>query len=485
MFKKWEEFLATLTKGKKHSDPYLQSPYYKEAECLALTTLFTEWLRVTMRLSDQYTKSVITGVNSCWIAKGLVSPFNRIGSDAKKRIAKAHAPSKEEQRQQLRKQRERETRAVPQELRALCYTEFWDKQMSHAPDSGALDLMGATLAIACGCDTASRGANFVTTSSTEHAIQSQDLRFQVGVGEAKVITGGFTKDYDSFIEVSGDLLPQTLSLQEDSETCHTGDRTNLWDPARVASVALDHLTSKYGPVANLGIGRRTVAESAILDKVITWAMLCRPKADEPFLTRYGTTARGWRNQRRVIRSSDIKKVLQLGAKSLGLPERYFSTKSLRQTGITELGYCQVTKAQSNQRSGHHPDSDVGERYYNFGLSVSMGGRGPSVGPSALQQPGDEGFTISKFLDTVSRSDVPGARGSTTSTDTNDEPLPSSTTDQGATLSGTSTATRRSIRKTNTDPNKRNKRDRTEDEPTLTRSRAKRPRAMKTTSHHTS
>jgi hypothetical protein len=111
----------------------------------------------------------------------------------------------------------------------------------------------------------------------------------------------------------------------------------------------------------------------------------------------------------------------------------------------------------------------------------VGGRGPSIGPSALQCPGEEGFTISRFLDTVSRSDVPGTRSTTANSVPDPEVLPSQNSIQAEHTTSSIESPPADTR--NPDP-VAGKRSRQEDGPTLTRSKVKRIRAMNIDTNHT-
>ena len=50
----------------------------------------------------------------------------------------------------------------------------------------------------------------------------------------------------------------------------------------------------------------------------------------------------------------------------------------------------ASKEERDSRAGHSSKSKVGDLYYNFHLSSSRGGRGPSMGPSALLVSGEGG-----------------------------------------------------------------------------------------------
>jgi hypothetical protein len=255
-----------------------------------------------------------------------------------------------------------------------------------------MDDMGTALAIQLGCDTASRGANWVTTDTSEQAVETQDLRFQVGQGEPDA-----NGTYNSYEAIRGHMLNEQITIPGNTY------EHPKWDTNRVHSLELDHLSTKTGPVTNIKIGRRSQAEMTLLTEVVTWLMLSRPKKAEPFLTRYGLTKFGKKTSRRALRSSDITAALKQAASTLHLPISLFSAKSMRQTGNTELNLAELPEELVKARTGHSEGSRIGDVHYNFALSQAQGGRGVSVGAAALNVNGTTGFTMDLLKDTLTPS----------------------------------------------------------------------------------
>jgi hypothetical protein len=356
--------------------------------------LFVEHLRKVKNHKAHQIPAILTKVASNWIGTGIPCPISEVDTTAKKRIEKAVAATKDEERQRLQEKRDRETRPIPLELRRKIYTDMWEQQLQHYPRADAMDSMGTALAILLGCDTASRGANWVTTNSSEQAVETQDLRFQVGQGEPDA-----NGHYGGYQEVRGHELAQRISRNQH----HNHPPT--WDDGRVHSLQLDHLLTKTGPVPNITIARRSTVESSLLSDVVTWLMLSQPEKAEPFLTRYGLTKFGKTPSRRAVRSSDISNALKKKAETLGLNPKLFAPKSMRQTGNTEMNITKMNQKSIKARTGHSRLSKVGDKYYNFALSQEEGGRGQSMGAAARNQDGESGFTIEHLKDSLPPSEM--------------------------------------------------------------------------------
>ena len=184
------------------------------------------------------------------------------------------------------------------------------------------------------------------------------------------------------------------------------------DTGKASGVRIIFLKTKQGKtVPDIFILRRTPEESQIVDDMVQWLCASGTKEDDQFLTRYGVgpTGRGGR-KRRVVRPSDCAAAVKLGAKKANLPTHHFSTSSCRKATVTSMDADGVEKDVIHKRTGHSNKSRVSDQHYNFSKSSSCGGRGLSVGPSAVTQ--EHQFQV-EDLRMLVPAEVSGGEGTTT------------------------------------------------------------------------
>ena len=383
----WSDFIASFNGGVYSSNPYLNNE--PRRDCTTVLALYVKHLR--QNRTPIQIKRHLSKLRSNWTVTGIDISWMQPGSAEVKRIINSMPTTADEARDTLERSRTRTKFPITMEMSISARNEYWTTQLSRWTSADALDKMGAVLGMSLQAESVSRGTNWVG----KKAILTQDIRFQVGRGEAND-----DGSYDTQEEVRGDKLSAVITLPAiPGETS-----LPVFDAMRVTCAHMDHLDTKPGhPVSDIRIARRSLEESAILDDMITWLVLASPQAGEPFLTRRGKHAtRGGKTEtlsRKIITGAMVANVMKNTAERLNLNPDLFSLMSLRKTGVTNMGKKGAGTEEINKRGGYKPGSTVARTHYDFS-TASNGGRGTLVGPAAM--PG-EGWTNEDLANLVPSS----------------------------------------------------------------------------------
>ena len=126
------------------------------------------------------------------------------------------------------------------------------------------------------------------------------------------------------------------------------------------------------------LGRRTPAESQLLDDLVEWMICSGTKDSDELLTRYDE-----QGSRRSITRRDATTALKNGAAVVGLDPKRYSSKSLRGGLATAAAEAGMPKEELNARGGWTPGSKVPSLYYTS-QSASSHDRGEmAILPSEL------------------------------------------------------------------------------------------------------
>ena len=109
---------------------------------------------------------------------------------------------------------------------------------------------------------------------------------------------------------------------------------------------------------------------------------------------------------------------------LGLPPVHFSMKSLRSGAITCLNSAGVDQEVIENQAGHSHKADTSKKFYDHFTSQAGGGRGESIGPSAVSQ--DVTFNVDKLTKLLPQS----SNSQASSKQTSDKSVGKATTKRG-------------------------------------------------------
>ena len=347
--------------------------------------LWTMWLRDVQGVPTSKIHAIKSNLRSNWTTANLPPPALE-----GQRSSKALKMTEDEVRQAERNKREKEKfPMVPEVLMAIFDEKFTNLAVHGAtrPSAKQLDGMGGMLAAVLGLESAQRGGNWIQAGKAlSKPIRTRDIRFRVGQGEASSFN-----DPDGGKQMTGQEVRDVLDKEPKGPV-------NLSQIHRVREVHLDFLITKQrSAVVNQCIGRRTEEEGRILDAITTWLMLSGTKDEDPFLTRYATTGRTRKlASRRLVTVQDRTRAIKESARRAGLDENHFSGASLRKGAVSVCAEA-ADEETAAQRSGHSTKSGVLHKHYNYS---SRGGRGVSVGPSALSRSKSFGLEQLKEIETA-------------------------------------------------------------------------------------
>ena len=155
----------------------------------------------------------------------------------------------------------------------------------------------------------------------------------------------------------------------------------------VQSVDMIYVTSKTsGKVKSLidnpkTLGRNSEVESTVLDDLLLWMQHSGVQESDELLTRYSATG-----SRKVVIRKDVRAAIKEAVSSMGLPAKYFSTKSLRSGSGTHAVANGMDMNQMKVRGGWVKDSDVPDKYYVRNMN-STGALALSTSSSGVQKHG--------------------------------------------------------------------------------------------------
>ena len=155
----------------------------------------------------------------------------------------------------------------------------------------------------------------------------------------------------------------------------------------VQSVDMIYVTSKTsGKVKSLmdnpkTLGRNSEVESTVLDDLLLWMQHSGVQESDELLTRYSAT-----DSRKVVIRKDVRAAIKEAVSSMGLPAKYFSTKSLRSGFGAHAVANGIDMNQMKVRGGWVKDSDVPDKYYVRNMN-STGALAFSTSSSGVQKYG--------------------------------------------------------------------------------------------------
>ena len=178
----------------------------------------------------------------------------------------------------------------------------------------------------------------------DHCVKCQDLVFvAVPVGEAEAATN------------------VRVGLRVDA---------NFREVDRLRIVACDfrQVSAKGKAVHDVKtIGRRSRAESQLLDDLIEWCQKSGVKHGDDLFTGYSTGVNGAVNRRSLL-SKDVSKAKMEVVSSLGLDHRFAMTHGSRKGGISQMEACGSSREDRLARANHSMKSSVSENVYIFKMT---------------------------------------------------------------------------------------------------------------------
>ena len=196
---------------------------------------------------------------------------------------------------------------------------------------------------------------------TDHALRTGDIKFYVGkeIGKQKVFKGG--EELRRFL---GKDFMRKIKEVEFAELSFLTSKT-------VRTVVTNIVDVK-------NIGRNTKEEVQLLDDLCLWIVMAKPLAEDPIFTRYH--ARGKRVDRKVVTAQFINLCIKQLAKCLGLPEKMFSSRSLRSGLASHMKAMNISEEEVNKVGGWAEKSRVATKHYTHregttgSLATTMPGR---------------------------------------------------------------------------------------------------------------
>jgi hypothetical protein len=384
----WDLWVTFLNQrlGEGDTDPDALMHHRTAQERGILLTLWAHWLRDSQQTTSDKIPGLLSNLKGNWTTTNLGNLLKTLTKDESQRIAKAMRPSEDEIRAKLAKKRATQKFPMCSEMLPNMYVSHFLNLFKNRRELAVMDVMGAYVGAVLTMETAQRGSNWVG----QHACKTMDIRIQLGVGDSEL---GVTE------QVIGEEARAKLMGDRDRESL-----TAIREASKqVSRIDFDFLVNKQKVPSKSYIKRRTKEEEKIIELICVWLVISNTKDGDPFLTRYLTTPaedkrkQSWlassggneavefetRWSRRYTNSSDCTKIIKESAVRLGLPPVHFSMRSLRSGAITCLNSAGVDQEIINNLAGHSQKADTSKKFYNHFTSQAGGGRGESIGPSAV------------------------------------------------------------------------------------------------------
>jgi len=301
--------------------------------------LFIRHLYTSEGKRESEVTSVLSGISYCVDLAGYDSAF--LHSKAARRAVKACCRSSAESREHNSKRLSRDKDPVTGNILGCVRDQCWKGRSWNT--KADLDSRGKWLAVALGYDLGSRIGNVTKkdgNTAEDHCIRSIDVSLEV-INEhgAKVI---FQGSESLRLEAAKGLYDQKLDVRRGWLTL-------------VSSKTVRSLKTQLLPKV---LGRRTPAESQLLDDLVEWMICSGTKNGDELLTRYDE-----QGSRRSITRRDATTALKNGAAAVGLDPKRYSSKSLRGGLATAAAEAGMPKEELNARGGWTPGSKVPSLYY--------------------------------------------------------------------------------------------------------------------------
>ena len=97
----------------------------------------------------------------------------------------------------------------------------------------------------------------------------------------------------------------------------------------------------------------------LLNDLVEWTINSKVESDDPFTTRY------WHGTKRTVIRKEVREAIKRVCSQLGLPQKHFSTRSLRSGFATHYKKCHGDTEHRNVRGGWAPGSMVPDNNYDF------------------------------------------------------------------------------------------------------------------------
>jgi len=221
-------------------------------------------------------------------------------------------------------------------------------------------------------------------SAEDHCVRADQFNFMVtGGGEEKRVSGGELSQWC----LTPGCLPSGVLLCDINVTSTKTARTS------------------QAPTFKK-IARRSLAEGAFLDDIVSWIRGSRVLGADEITTRYAVVRDGRRGTRRVVGRKEVANAIKEAHELEGLPPGKFSCKSLRAGFSTHADYAGMPAAIRNQRAGWA----IGSRVPDTSYSVNLDDQGlMAFAPPAGEASGYGIGSLRRMLP-ASLSDVPLIEG---------------------------------------------------------------------------
>ena len=346
---KFNDYRATLTEVDDPGEWFERCE--DDNERIEEAALFFLFVYDVLGLRGDQVAKIRTGIAFCLNVRGYDSTF--LSSDTIGRALKACRRSTAEARVYNSEVREKNLRnPTSVDLIKQIRIMYWiDRSWTTRCD---LDARGTWLAIALGYDMGSRASNLVAPDgkkSVDHSVRTGEVSFLISDG----IRPPFT-------------LKGSDALKLEIVTGH------LDFSVVVMTAEIIFVTSKTtGSLKSLQyvpktLGRRSSAESSLLDDLIQWVLYSGTKDQDRLLCRYA----GSDSRSRCITKKDVSSALKAGALVLGLDPKRYSSKSLRCGFTSAAKRANIPREELLLRGGWVPGSKVPDVFYT---TYEGGGRG--------------------------------------------------------------------------------------------------------------
>ena len=379
----WKKWLLYMDgrEGRVKGDHFLDSLSNEEKE--GRIAHFATYAYTVLGLRDEQITRAMTQVKYFFEAN--VKSVTAFKSAVVERAIQGTARNPIEERKWAVEKAEREKLPICVDMVWGVREDCWEKT---GWDVKGMDLKALWLAIALGFDSGPRIGNVTKQdgpTGADHCIRARTVCFTV--------RDPVTKGERNL--TAGPVLAEFLSRRDVKITDVLSARIQYITSKMVKKVRKEVQSVKI-------VERRTVEEGIFLEDLAMWAWKSGVKEDDEFLTRYNPE----NGLRKVVIRKDVRYLIKAVSTKWGLPEKYFSTKSLRSGCATHLKANGVSDEAVNVRGGWGINSQIPKKHY----VRNVGGKG-----AFAYGKGDDGqaeFTVNHI-----RRMLPAETGSTTTTST--------------------------------------------------------------------
>ena len=133
-----------------------------------------------------------------------------------------------------------------------------------------------------------------------------------------------------------------------------------WLGSQVVFVSMTYWTSKTKN-KTVSLDEKDSGDLLMLNDLVEWIVESRVETHDLLTTRY------WQGNKRTVLRKEVREAIKTVCHKLGLPQKHFSTKSLRSGFATHYKRCDGDIEHRNARGGWAPGSMVPDTKYDFNV----------------------------------------------------------------------------------------------------------------------